>query len=234
MSGWAQKRFWKAASAEQVQGGYAVTLDGRRIKTPAKTPLVVPTLAMAQAIAAEWDAQRETVQPATMPLTRSANAAIDKVSIQKDEVADMLAAYADADLLCYRAEAPLKLVQRQSEAWDPALDWAEAEFGVRLMPRAGIIHVAQDASALNVLSHAVHSLNAFQLAGFHDLVALSGSLVLGFAAARDWKAVDEIWAISRIDDLWQEEQWGRDEMAHEQALYKQGEFRNAKAFFDLC
>lgn len=234
MSGWAQKRFWKSASAEPVESGYAVTLDGRRIKTPAKTPLVVPTLAMAQAIAAEWDAQQETVQPATMPHTRSANAAIDKVSVQKDEVADMLAAYGDADLLCYRAEAPLELVQRQAEAWDPALDWAEEEFGVRLWPRAGVMHLAQDASALDTMSREVHALNPFQLAGFHDLVALSGSLVLGFAAARDWKAVDEVWALSRIDDLWQEEQWGRDEMAHEQALYKQGEFRNAKAFFDLC
>ena len=234
MSGWAQKRFWKSAETSQAEGGFAVTLDGRRIKTPAKAPLVVPTEALARAIADEWMAQEEVVKPATMPLTRAANAAIDKVAIQKEEVADMLTAYGDADLLCYRAESPQELVTRQEEAWDPALDWAKKEFGVRLQPRAGVMHAAQKPEALEALAREVHLLNAFELAAFHDLVALSGSLVLGFAAARDWKPIDEVWNISRVDDLWQEEQWGRDEEAHAQATYKLGEFRNAKAFWDLC
>lgn len=234
MSGWVQKRFWKSADIAEDENGFTVTLDSRRIKTPAKTPLVVPSEALARAIAKEWDAQEDTIQPAFMPFTRSANAAIDKVSIQREEVADMLAAYGDADLLCYRAEAPQELVTRQEQAWDPALDWAKDEFGVRLRPRKGVMHAPQDPEILRTLSREVHRLNAFELAGFHDLVALSGSLVLGFAAARDWKPVDDIWSLSRLDDLWQEEQWGRDDEAHKQATYKLGEFRNAKAFFALC
>ncbi len=234
MSGWAAKRFWKTASVQEAEDGFTVTLDGRGIKTPAKTTLIVPTQGLAQAIAAEWDAQDDTVKPATMPFTRTANAAIDKVALQRAEVAEMLAAYGDADLLCYRAEAPQELVQRQADAWDPALDWAERELAARLATRAGVMHAPQDAASLKALSEQVHALNSFQLAGFHDLVAISGSLVLGLAAARDWKPAYDIWMLSRIDDLWQEERWGRDEDAHEQAMFKWHEFQHAKSFYDLC
>lgn len=234
MSGWAPKRFWNTATVENAEGGFTVTLDGRGIKTPAKTTLIVPTQGLARAIAEEWNAQEDTVKPNTMPFTRTANAAIDKVAVQQAEVADMLAAYGDADLLCYRADAPQELVERQADVWDPALDWAEAELGVRLAPRTGVIHVPQDPAGLRSLSDQVHRFSAFQLAGFHDLVAISGSLVLGFASARGWKPANEIWEISRVDDLWQEERWGRDEDAHKQAMFKWEEFRHAKSFFDLC
>lgn len=134
MSEWKQKRFWKTVGVEPEGAGFAVALDGRRVKTPAKAPLVVPTQAMAGAIAAEWDAQVEVVDPLSMPNTRSANAAIDKVTIQFAEVADMLAEYGDSDLLCYRAETPEELVARQSENWDAALDWAAEALGARLAP----------------------------------------------------------------------------------------------------
>ncbi len=233
MSEWKQKRFWKEASAVEEGEGFAVALDGRKVKTPAKAALIVPTRAMADAIASEWDAQEEHVNPATMPCTKSANAAIDKVAHQHGEVADMLAEYGDSDLLCYRADSPVELVQRQAEVWDPVLDWAANQLNARLAPRAGVLHAPQDSAALAQLRSQTHAFNNFELAAFHDLVSMSGSLVLGFAAALGWKPAQEIWEISRLDEKWQEEQWGKDDEAAELATLKQGEFLHAKRFFDL-
>lgn len=232
MSEWALKRFWKEATTEEKDGQFAVFLDGRPVKTPAKASLAVPTRALADAIAAEWDAQDKTVDPNTMPFTRMANAAIDKVSIQHAEVATMLADYGDSDLLCYRADRPESLVARQAREWDPALAWAQDALGARLEARAGVMHVPQDPASLAALSERVHMLDKFRLAAFHDLVTLSGSLVLGFAVAEGWKDADMIWEISMLDTLWQEEQWGRDEEAFEAAEVKRAAFRHAKTFFD--
>lgn len=233
MSEWAQKRFWKETSVIEVDDGFSIALDGRRVKTPAKAALVVPSRGMAEAIAAEWDAQDEKIDPNTMPWTRSANAAIDKVAHQHAEVADMLADYGDSDLLCYRADNPRELVARQAEEWDPALDWGATALGVRLEPRTGILHAPQDPEGQARLREQVHALNPFQLAAFHDLVSLSGSLILGFAAAQDWCPAEEIWIISRLDDRWQEEQWGQDEEATAQAEIKREAFLHAKKVFDL-
>ena len=124
MSAWKPKRFWKTATAVACDGGFTVHLDARQVRTPGKLPLVVPTLALAQAIAVEWDAQQGLVRPETMPCTRAANSALEKVTPQFDEVVDLLAAYGDSDLLCYRATAPQELIARQAAAWDPLLDWA--------------------------------------------------------------------------------------------------------------
>ncbi|WP_420004012.1 ATP12 family chaperone protein [Arenibacterium sp. LLYu02] len=234
MSEWKQKRFWKAVSVEPEGEGFAVALDGRRVKTPAKAPLVVPTQAMAEAIAAEWEAQVEVVDPLSMPNTRSANAAIDKVTIQFAEVADMLAEYGDSDLLCYRAESPDELVARQSARWDPALDWAAESLGARLKPRSGILHAPQDSAALEALRVRVHEMTHFQLAAFHDLVGISGSLILGFAAAEGWRPLDEIWELSRLDERWQEEQWGPDEEAQEHEALKKQAFLHAAAFYAMA
>ncbi|UWR88732.1 ATP12 family chaperone protein [Phaeobacter inhibens] len=233
MSEWKQKRFWKAVSVAETEDGFAVELDGRRVKTPAKAALAVPGREMAEAIAAEWDAQTESVDPLSMPMTRSANAAIDKVSHQQGEVSDMLADYADSDLLCYRAEMPVELVQRQAEIWDPALDWAAETLGARLEPRSGILHAPQKPEALAQLRRLVHEMTPFQLAAFHDLVAMSGSLVLGFAATRSWRPTDQIWEMSRLDELWQEQQWGRDEDAQATADLKRAAFLHAKRFYDF-
>lgn len=233
MSEWKQKRFWTEAHAVAVEDGWAIELDGRRVKTPAKAPLWVPNGQLAQAIAAEWDAQEDVVNPLSMPFTRSANAAIDKVAVQRIEVADMLAAYADADLLCYRAEQPAGLVARQAEIWDPYLDWVDGVLGVRLVPRTGLMHESQDAAALQVVSDTTREMSAFQLAAFHDLVSLSGSWVLGFAAAKDMTAAPEIWAASRLDEIWQAEQWGEDEEAQEHAEIRQTAFLHAKSLWDM-
>ncbi|ATF16985.1 ATP12 family chaperone protein [Phaeobacter gallaeciensis] len=233
MSEWKQKRFWKTVSVAETEDGFAVELDGRRVRTPAKAALAVPGRDMAEAIAAEWEAQTESVDPSTMPVTRSANAAIDKVSHQHGEVSDMLSDYGDSDLLCYRAEMPAELVQRQAEIWDPALEWAAETLGARLEPRSGILHAPQNPEALARLRGLVHEMTPFQLAAFHDLVAMSGSLVLGFAAAKGWRPADQIWEMSRLDELWQEQQWGQDEEAQATADLKRHAFLHAKRFYDF-
>ena len=234
MSEWKAKRFWKQADVVAEEGGYAVQLDGRSIKTPAKRALVMPTQAMAEAVAAEWQAQDEIIDPGAMPCTRTVNAAIDKVATQHAEVADMIADYGDSDLLCYRADAPAALIAREAAAWDPMLDWAADALEARLYPRTGVIHQPQDEMALLALSRRTHDLTAFELAAFHDLVSLTGSLVLGFAAALDARPADALWEISRIDEIWQAEQWGRDTAAEEAAALKRASFLHAKAMFDLC
>ena len=232
MSEWKQKRFWTNVDVAVADGGFAVQLDGRGVKTPAKASLNVPTKALADAIAAEWDAQEGVVNPNLMPFTRSANAAIDKVSIQHGEVADMLAAYGDADLLCYRAIDPEELVARQTEQWDPVLDWARSDMDATLEIRKGIMHVPQAEKPLLNLSAKTHALTDFEMAAFHDLVSLSGSLILGFAAAKDYAPAENLWFKSRLDELWQEEQWGPDEEAQQAAEVKKASFLHAKRFFD--
>ena len=234
MSEWKAKRFWKAAEAVREEDGFTVRLDGRAVKTPAKAPLIVPTAQMAQAIAAEWDAQEDVIDPGTMPVTRAANAALDKVRHQHGEVAQMIADYGDSDLLCYRAESPAELVQRQSRAWDPLLDWAASELGARLRPVTGVMHAPQDRAALQALSARVHKMEAFTLTAFHDLVSLSGSLVIGFAALHELHDTATLWRLSRIDETWQEEQWGIDDEAAEHAARKESDFYAAKRFHDLA
>lgn len=234
MSGWTAKRFWKEASVCPVEGGYAVQLDGRGVKTPAKATLVLPTEAMAAAIAAEWDAQEEKVDPATMPVTRSANAAIDKVATQFAEVAAMIAEYGGTDLLCYRAEMPEDLVTRQAAAWDPLLDWAEAELGVRLEVTAGVLPKAQSEAALARLHALVSEVDPFRMAALHDLVGITGSLVIGLAVARGRISAQEAWDLSRIDEDWQIQQWGEDEEAAATAAIKRDALQHAARFWQLC
>lgn len=233
MSGWAKKRFWKETAYEASDGGFKVLLDGRGVKTPAKASLVVPTKAMAKAVVAEWDAQEGEIDPTGMPVTRSVNAAIDKVAVQHAEVADMLAEYGGSDLLCYRATTPEELIARQAEAWDPLLDWAAETFDARLKPVAGVMFEAQDADALSKLSAKTHDFDNFELAAFHDLVGISGSLIIGFAATRDLHPIETLWNLSRIDEQWQEDQWGRDDEAAEEAEKKKQAFLHAYSFFNL-
>lgn len=235
MAGWnTKKKFWKETSVEAQEGGFAVLLDGRGLKTPAKTPVVVPTQAIAEAIAKEWDAQVEEIDPTQMPVTRWANAALDKVALQHAEVADMLADYGGTDLLCYRADGPKELIARQADAWDPVLDWADKEFSARLLPVEGVMFQAQEETALTNLKTRVHAFSNFELAAFHDLVSLSGSLVLGFAAVHEYAPIEELWSLSRIDEQWQEEQWGEDEEASELAETKRLAFIQAAHNFNLC
>lgn len=231
--GWAAKRFWAEARALPVPGGWGVTLDGRPVRTPAKAALVLPTQALAAAIAAEWDAQQGGIDPRTMPLTRAANSATDKVTPQFAEVAEIVAAYGGSDLLCYRAPGPDALVARQAAGWDRWLDWAADRAGARLATAAGVMHVPQDAACLAALAAPLRALSPFELTALHDLVALSGSLVLGLAVAEGALDAETAWELSRIDETWQAEQWGEDEEAAAMAAAKRADFLQARRFLTL-
>lgn len=231
MSEWSMKRFWDAATVEATQHGFEVRLDGRSVQTPAKRTLSVPTLEIAQKIASEWQSQEESVDPTTMPWTRSANAALDKVATQRDEVVSHLAGYASSDLLCYRADGPEALVGRQADAWDPFLEWAMYAFGARLAVTTGVMPVSQNGDDIARLSALMRGMSAFQLTGFHDLVGLTGSFVLALAAAKKREDPDTLWRLSRVDEIWQIEQWGEDEEAAEHARIKRTAFFHANDFF---
>lgn len=233
MSEWAVKRFWANADVAEVEGGFSVTLDGRPVRTPFKSALVLPTRDMAEAMAAEWAAQGDQVDPLSMPVTRSANSAIDKVATQHGAVADMLAAYAETDLLCHRAESPEELVRRQADGWDPILIWAAETFGAPLVVTQGVLPADQPEASLQAYGAAVASFAPFSLTALHDLVTLSGSLVLALAVARGQIAPEQGWLLSRIDELWQIEQWGDDDEARDFAAQKQEAFLHAARFLEL-
>jgi chaperone required for assembly of F1-ATPase len=233
VTGWTAKRFWTAATAAQAEGGWTVLLDGRRVKTPAKAPLVLPTKTMAQAAAAEWDAQTGTVKPDTMPVTRAANSALDKVTPQFAEVVAMLAAYGGTDLLCYRAAHPAALVARQT-AWDTWLDWAAERYHARLAVTTGVVPVGQAKTALDALRAPLAAMTPFELTAAHDLIALTGSLVLGLAVTEGRLTVDDAWRLSRIDEDFQAEHWGVDEEAAAFAAARLAALQQAGRFWGLC
>ena len=228
------KRFWTQTNVVAVGDEFTIHLDARPVRTPAKAPLVVPTRTLAEMVAKEWEAQGSKPDPNTMPATRMANAAIDKVTSQFDEVCGVISAYGDSDLLCYRATSPVELTSRQGEKWDPLLDWADETLGARLMPVAGIMPVAQQPEALATLAGHVSALTPYQLAAFHDLVAISGSLIIGFAAAKHLHSLEDLWLRASLDELWQEEQWGRDEDAFTHRERKRQDFFDAGQFFTAC
>ena len=233
MSDWKPKRFWTSATPIACEGGFTVTLDGRAVKTPAKALLVVPTMPMAQAIAVEWDAQTGLVDPRTMPVTRSANAAIDKVRHQRAEVIGLLAEYGGSDLLCYRAPAPDALVAHQAERWDPLLDWAARDLGAKLLVGQGVMHVAQPPETLALFTRELEAFDDFALAAVHDLISIAGSLVLALAVTRGHLSAAQAWDLSRVDEDWQIAQWGADEDATAAAEVKRSAYLHAETFYHL-
>ena len=207
------RRFYKAATAGEAEGGFAVLLDGRAPRTPAGARLVLPTLSLAALVAAEWDAQASEIDSALMPATRLAATAIDRVSAVRDEVADEVARYAGSDLLCYRAEAPTGLVAAQAAAWDPLLGWADEALGLTLTAVSGIIHKAQPDASLARARALALELDDFGLTGLAQAAGLFGSAVLAFAVQRGRMSGQEAHALARVDEAWQEERWGVDDEA---------------------
>ncbi|NNE79880.1 MAG: ATPase [Silicimonas sp.] len=234
MNEWATKRFWEKVAIAEETGGYAIRLDDRPIRTPAKQLLVVPTERIAKHIAAEWEAQEEKLRPLTMPWTRSANAALDKIAPQRREVMDHLIGYAGSDLLCYRAEGPEALTGRQRQVWDPILDWVADTYDARLDVTAGIMPIQQPRDALQRLAEPMADMSDFQLAGFHDMVALSGSYAIALAAAFGDHLASTLWDASRLDENWQIEQWGEDFEAKRDAEAKKGSFVHATELFSAA
>lgn len=233
MSATPRRRFWSTVTASPAEGGFAVALDGRPLRTPARHPVVVPTAALAEAIAAEWRAVEGELRPEHLPHTRAANTAIDRLPVQREAVVAAVAAYGASDLLCYRAEAPAELGARQAAAWDPWLAWARRDLGAPLVAVIGVMPAPQPTASLAALTRAVAALDDFRLAALAELVALSGSLVLGLAVARGVLEADLAWALSRVDETWQAEQWGADAEAEAAAARKAAEFRSAAQFLAL-
>jgi chaperone required for assembly of F1-ATPase len=204
------KRFWTKAEAVPTDDGYAVELDGRRVKTPARRDLTLPTKRLADSVAAEWNDSGEEVDPRAMPLTGLANAAIDRISSNRAEFAAGLAKYGESDLLCYRAQRPASLVTLQSDEWDPLLHWAERHYGTEFTIAPGIMHTAQPEDATAKLRAELDRLDAFQLAGISPLVTIGGSLVTALAIFHHSVAPEDGWWVVSLDDRWQAEQWGDD------------------------
>ena len=224
------KRFYKKAEAT-AEGGIA--LDGKPVRTPGRNPLVAPNAALAEAIAAEWNNQSGTIDPRTMPLTGLTNAAIDRIAPNKDAFAHGLAAYGGSDLLCYRAEEPPRLVERQAAAWDPIIAWARRRFDIDLVVSAGVIHKPQPRATLDQLDQAVHARSAFDLAGLSPLVTIGGSLIVALALAEQAVDLDTGWAAVALADLWQAEHWGADAEAEQVLAARRGDFTSGYLFLSL-
>ncbi len=233
------KRFYKSAQVgESSSDGVSVLLDGKPLRTPARRPFATPTRALAEKIAQEWEAQRDLIDPAAMPLTRLANAVIDAVADQRAAVTDEIAKYLGSDLLCYRAEAPEGLVARQAQAWDPVLVWARDALGARFVLAAGVRHVEQPPEAIAAACAAIPSdannlTEIWRLGAMASIVTLTGSALLGLALARDAIGAEAAWAAAHVDEDWQMAQWGRDEVALARRSYRRGEFDAAVAVLQL-
>jgi len=227
------KRFWSEVIVETADGGFAIRLDSRPLRTPSKASCLLPTRALAEAVAAEWAVQGATVNSDAMPLTRAANTTIDRVALEYDAVAAVIAAFGQTDLVCYRAPHPQGLVQRQSHAWDPLVAWVARAQGAPLVVATGVMHVPQPPDSLARLGAAVRAHGPWELTALHDLVSISGSLVIGLAVSQGHLDAATAWPLSRIDENWQIEQWGEDTEAATVAARRQADFVNAARLLKL-
>jgi chaperone required for assembly of F1-ATPase len=207
------KRFYEKATSAARDGGFALLLDGRVVKTPARRPLVVTHARVAEALAAEWDSQGERIDPATMPMTRIVNAAIDRVADETAAVRAEVVRYASSDLLCYRAESPDALAAMQAVLWDPLLKWARDVLGAHFHLAAGVVHVAQPVETLEAISVAVAAYDPLSLAAISTVTAVTGSAILALALAHGRIDVAQAWEAALVDEEWEMRQWGRDDLA---------------------
>lgn len=204
------KRFYKDVSVAEGEDGHQVRLDGKPVKTPAGAVLVLPAVALAEAIALEWRAQKKTIEPVTMPLTLLANSAIDRTPLNKGIVIDEIMNYARHDLLCYRAEGPKDLIRAEAEAWDPYIAWAREDLCVKFKVTTGIETVAQDPNSLARLQAMLRLLDPFILTALHHATALAGSAILALALWQGLERADEIWQAAQVDEDYQSDKWGED------------------------
>lgn len=227
------KRFYSTASVIEDQGGYGMALDGRPVRTPGRAPLIVPTQELAEAIAGEWNAQGETIDPRSMMLTGLANAAIDRVAADPAAFATDLAAYGESDLTCYRADSPAPLVARQAAAWDPLLNWAQSRFDIAFVTVSGVMHQSQHPLTVERLANATAARDPFALAALSPLVTISGSLVAALALAESAFEPEAIWDAVTVDERWQAEQWGEDTLEQQAQAARRADFLAAARFLAL-
>ncbi len=207
------KRFYKQAAIEVIEGGWTVALDERTIKTPARAALALPSERLAQAIAAEWNAQEDHIDLLAMPLTRLANVAIDRTEEVRDDMADELARYCETDLICHIAETPDELAESEEAHWAPVRDWAGENLGVNLVPVIGIVASPQPDASLDAARDHALGLDAFRLTGLLYGAGLFGSALLALAVEQEAMSAEDAYEVSRIDEAWQADQWGEDEEA---------------------
>jgi len=228
-----RRRFYATATTKRVTAGYAVALDGKPVRTPAGHALAAPTLGLAHAIAAEWEAQGETIDPAKMPRTRLANAIIDGVCVRPGPVAAEIERYLASDLVCYRAGEPQGLRERQTAHWDPILAWARDALGARFSLGEGVVHVAQPEAALAAARAAIPA-DPWRLGAVHALTTLTGSALMALALTRTGLSADAAWQAAHVDEDWNIAQWGWDDLALERRAFRHAEFLAAAAVLSEC
>lgn len=228
------KRFYTEASTGESGGAFAVLLDGRPAKTPARNSLALPNQKLARALAAEWNAIEEVIDPSKLPLTRLANLAIDAIANAPDPVIDEIVQYAGTDLVFYRADGPPGLVALQNERWTPVLDWAAAKLGARFSLSEGVMHVRQPDEALaSVREQAENLSRPFALAAVASATNIGGSALIALALADGALSADEAWNAAHVDEHWNISQWGEDEEAQRRLLARHEEFTAAAKFLKL-
>lgn len=228
-----RRRFYEQATVAGGDQGSSILLDGKPVRTPARRLLTAPGPALAEALAAEWNAQRDVVDPAVMPLTRLANSIIDGVAQAPLPVAEEIAQYLGSDLLFYRAEGPAALVERQTRQWDPILTWARDILGARFVLAAGVMFVEQAPEALAAATAAI-PMDAWRLGAVSSITTLTGSALLALAMLRGRLSVEEGWAVAHVDEDWNMEFWGRDERALERRAYRFAEMLAAAEVLRLA
>jgi chaperone required for assembly of F1-ATPase len=229
-----RKRFYERASVSDIagEGGFGILLDGKPVKTPVRRALAAPTQTLAGLIAREWDAQDKVIDPASMPLTRLANAAIDAVADHAGAVADEVAKYLGSDLLCYRADAPPGLVARQAQHWDPVIEWAHEKLGARFMLIEGIVFAAQPDETI-IAARAAIPTDIWRLAAVASITTLTGSGLLALALAHGAIDANAAWSAAHVDEDFQMEYWGRDDQALERRAFRLADFEAAVSVLRL-
>jgi chaperone required for assembly of F1-ATPase len=221
-----RKRFYAQAGVAETPKGFGMTLDGKPVRTPSRRPLAAPTREIAEAIAAEWDAQNEIIDPTTMPLTRLANSVIDAVTGRVEAVTDDIAKYFYSDMLFYRAGHPDALVALEAEHWDPVLFWAAETLGAHFILAEGIVHVRQPDQAVAAARAALPG-DPWSIAALHMVTTLTGSALLALALLRGALDADQVWAAAHVDEDWNIAQWGVDEEIAARRLARFLDFRAA-------
>jgi len=238
------KRFYKDVTVEELDdGAFTIRLDGKTLRTPAKHALSVPTKALAVLMRDEWDLQADVIDPATMPVSRHINTAIDGIASDPQAVFEDILRFSSTDLLCYRAGEPEALVERQSEQWDQVIDWAANTLGARFILIEGVMHQEQPREAVAAFAvmpkeqprEATLAFSAvlrkydtpIELAALHTMTTLTGSALLALALAEGEKSLEEVWALAHLDEDWTAEQWGEDEEAQQRRAVRFTDMRAA-------
>ena len=227
------KRFYQTVSVSRAAGGYGVSLDGKPLKTPAGAELILPAPAVAEAIADEWRAQGEKMSLDTMTLTKLANAGLDRVATDRKAAIEQILRFARSETLCYRADAPKALVQRQGALWDPLLEWARVRYGAALACVAGITHVEQPPDALSTFEQVIAEEDNFSISGLASAAALTGSLVIALALLEGRLDAEQAFAASQLDEIFQAERWGWDFEAEQRSRTKATELAQIGRFLRL-